>query len=272
MCVRVYGPASGVCTVFTRGWVAQRPHLPDGAWQQSVRRAAQRRFGRRELERASADAARARVLELAQWQWQCWRSIARRQRFHCSRVSWQRGALADRRTSSSGGWLEAAAAGAAVGTEQCASRQGSWDSKGLRLLEARDHRRPSEQTAIAHHMAAYIHCGSGVGSSRGRQQTGRHRPAGGERHQQGRNSDALITPPVADQPAPLCAPSTTRAPQGMGPSVRRLYEQGKTVNGAGINCSFAVEQVRGAARRGAGRRLGRPRLRCSCQGCAAAAL
>jgi hypothetical protein len=29
----------------------------------------------------------------------------------------------------------------------------------------------------------------------------------------------------------------------MGPSVRRLYEQGKTVNGAGINCSFAVEQV-----------------------------
>ena len=31
-------------------------------------------------------------------------------------------------------------------------------------------------------------------------------------------------------------------PQGMGPSVRRLYEQGKTVNGAGINCSFAVHQ------------------------------
>jgi hypothetical protein len=29
----------------------------------------------------------------------------------------------------------------------------------------------------------------------------------------------------------------------MGPSVRRLYEQGKTVNGAGINCSFAVHQV-----------------------------
>lgn len=28
----------------------------------------------------------------------------------------------------------------------------------------------------------------------------------------------------------------------MGPSVRRLYEQGKTVNGAGINCSFAVHQ------------------------------
>lgn len=29
-------------------------------------------------------------------------------------------------------------------------------------------------------------------------------------------------------------------PKGMGPSVRRLYEQGKTVNGAGINSSFAV--------------------------------
>ena len=28
----------------------------------------------------------------------------------------------------------------------------------------------------------------------------------------------------------------------MGPSVRRLYEQGKAVNGAGINCSFAVHQ------------------------------
>jgi ketol-acid reductoisomerase len=32
------------------------------------------------------------------------------------------------------------------------------------------------------------------------------------------------------------------APQGMGPSVRRLYEQGKDVNGAGINSSFAVHQ------------------------------
>lgn len=32
------------------------------------------------------------------------------------------------------------------------------------------------------------------------------------------------------------------APKGMGPSVRRLYEQGKTVNGAGINSSYAVEQ------------------------------
>lgn len=31
-------------------------------------------------------------------------------------------------------------------------------------------------------------------------------------------------------------------PKGMGPSVRRLYEQGTTVNGAGINASFAVEQ------------------------------
>lgn len=29
----------------------------------------------------------------------------------------------------------------------------------------------------------------------------------------------------------------------MGPSVRRLYEQGKDVNGAGINASFAVHQV-----------------------------
>ncbi len=32
------------------------------------------------------------------------------------------------------------------------------------------------------------------------------------------------------------------APKGMGPSVRRLYEQGKSVNGAGINSSFAVHQ------------------------------
>jgi Acetohydroxy acid isomeroreductase, NADPH-binding domain len=32
------------------------------------------------------------------------------------------------------------------------------------------------------------------------------------------------------------------AMQGMGPSVRRLYEQGKEVNGAGINCSAAVHQ------------------------------
>ena len=31
-------------------------------------------------------------------------------------------------------------------------------------------------------------------------------------------------------------------PKGMGPSVRRLYEQGKTVNGAGINASVAVHQ------------------------------
>ncbi|KAM7270718.1 hypothetical protein ACFE04_029932 [Oxalis oulophora] len=31
-------------------------------------------------------------------------------------------------------------------------------------------------------------------------------------------------------------------PKGMGPSVRRLYVQGKEVNGAGINASFAVHQ------------------------------
>lgn len=31
-------------------------------------------------------------------------------------------------------------------------------------------------------------------------------------------------------------------PKGMGPSVRRLYEQGKEINGAGINSSFAVVQ------------------------------
>jgi len=31
-------------------------------------------------------------------------------------------------------------------------------------------------------------------------------------------------------------------PKGMGPSVRRLYEQGKEVNGAGINSSFAIDQ------------------------------
>jgi ketol-acid reductoisomerase len=31
-------------------------------------------------------------------------------------------------------------------------------------------------------------------------------------------------------------------PKGMGPSVRRLYLQGKEVNGAGINSSFAIEQ------------------------------
>lgn len=32
------------------------------------------------------------------------------------------------------------------------------------------------------------------------------------------------------------------APKGMGPSVRRLYEQGKTINGSGINSSFAIHQ------------------------------
>lgn len=31
-------------------------------------------------------------------------------------------------------------------------------------------------------------------------------------------------------------------PKGMGPSVRRLYEQGREVNGAGINASFAIHQ------------------------------
>lgn len=31
-------------------------------------------------------------------------------------------------------------------------------------------------------------------------------------------------------------------PKGMGPSVRRLYEQGREINGAGINSSFAVQQ------------------------------
>ncbi len=31
-------------------------------------------------------------------------------------------------------------------------------------------------------------------------------------------------------------------PKGMGPSVRRLYEQGQEINGAGINSSFAVQQ------------------------------
>lgn len=33
-------------------------------------------------------------------------------------------------------------------------------------------------------------------------------------------------------------------PKGMGPSVRRLYEQGRDIAGAGINASFAVEQDR----------------------------
>ncbi len=31
-------------------------------------------------------------------------------------------------------------------------------------------------------------------------------------------------------------------PKGMGPSVRRLYEQGKEINGPGINASFAIQQ------------------------------
>lgn len=41
-------------------------------------------------------------------------------------------------------------------------------------------------------------------------------------------------------------------PKGMGPSVRRLYEQGKTVNGSGINASFAVHQVGASQRRDGG--------------------
>ncbi|KAF5819370.1 putative ketol-acid reductoisomerase (NADP(+)) [Helianthus annuus] len=32
-------------------------------------------------------------------------------------------------------------------------------------------------------------------------------------------------------------------PKGMGPSVRRLYVQGKDINGAGIYASFAVHQL-----------------------------
>jgi len=31
-------------------------------------------------------------------------------------------------------------------------------------------------------------------------------------------------------------------PKGMGPSVRRLFEQGREINGAGINSSYAIEQ------------------------------
>lgn len=51
-------------------------------------------------------------------------------------------------------------------------------------------------------------------------------------------------------------------PKGMGPSVRRLYEQGKKVNGAGINASFAVHQdISGKAKKmalGWGVALGSP--------------
>jgi ketol-acid reductoisomerase len=43
-----------------------------------------------------------------------------------------------------------------------------------------------------------------------------------------------------------CFPNNINAiavcPKGMGPSVRRLYEQGKEINGAGINSSFAIYQ------------------------------
>lgn len=50
------------------------------------------------------------------------------------------------------------------------------------------------------------------------------------------------------------------APKGMGPSVRNLYEQGKKVNGAGINCSFAVHQDATGESRGRGAAMGRPGL------------
>ncbi len=43
-------------------------------------------------------------------------------------------------------------------------------------------------------------------------------------------------------PAPVGVNTIGVCPKGMGPSVRRLYEQGREINGAGINCSFAVEQ------------------------------
>lgn len=56
------------------------------------------------------------------------------------------------------------------------------------------------------------------------------------------------------------------APKGMGPSVRRLYEQGKTVNGAGINASFAVHQVRTAPATLALPKLGSP-LRATMRSC-----
>ena len=45
---------------------------------------------------------------------------------------------------------------------------------------------------------------------------------------------------------------------GMGASVRRLYEQGKTKKGAGINASFAVQQV--AATSGSSDASGSPEL------------
>lgn len=49
--------------------------------------------------------------------------------------------------------------------------------------------------------------------------------------------------PTPLSPAHLSPSRSPLGAQGMGPSVRRLYEQGKTVNGAGINSSFAVHQV-----------------------------
>ncbi|MGE0228424.1 MAG: ketol-acid reductoisomerase [Dehalococcoidia bacterium] len=41
---------------------------------------------------------------------------------------------------------------------------------------------------------------------------------------------------------PAHANAIAVCPKGMGPSVRRLYVQGKEINGAGINSSFAIEQ------------------------------
>ena len=53
--------------------------------------------------------------------------------------------------------------------------------------------------------------------------------------------------------------------QGMGPSVRRLYQQGKSVNGAGINASFAVHQARHQARLHAPSRQAALQCRSACR-------
>jgi hypothetical protein len=64
--------------------------------------------------------------------------------------------------------------------------------------------------------------------------------------------------PCSQQPdTPAARPPTPLPSQGMGPSVRRLYEQGKAVNGSGINCSFAVHQVRARGSREAAQRTRR---------------
>jgi ketol-acid reductoisomerase len=47
---------------------------------------------------------------------------------------------------------------------------------------------------------------------------------------------------TADEKFPANVNVIAVCPKGMGPSVRRLYEQGREINGAGINTSFAVEQ------------------------------